>query len=306
MRPRGQRPAPRPEPRVTGPDDDPDFLRDLDRKKRQPPGPRGPHGLRIAPVTPVPTSQFGEQTGVSGRTFLAMSDDPAQPGEGADDLFGRWLAHREKPSEDGEAPRPLRVPAPRALRGRRPVSPSARIRSPRRTCKAPTVDKRDGLGPVMPPSAFGVKRGLPGSAHSGPSGAPRRGPDSEIAELDRPSPLGFEPVILALGPQEERAEGRAGQGQARTAEAPSLPGRRTVRGRRIEPRVADRSRRAGRAAAAPGLPLHARRGNRRRARRRDCARPRASSRAGTQRSRPQSVRRRPSPSRSARSSPTRT
>ena len=37
--PRGRRRAPRPEPRVTGPDDDPDFLGDLDRKKRQPPDP---------------------------------------------------------------------------------------------------------------------------------------------------------------------------------------------------------------------------------------------------------------------------
>jgi hypothetical protein len=35
----GPRAAPRPEPRVQGPDDDPDFLRDLDRKRRQPPDP---------------------------------------------------------------------------------------------------------------------------------------------------------------------------------------------------------------------------------------------------------------------------
>jgi hypothetical protein len=38
-RSRGGRAAPRPRPRVTGPDDDPDFLRDLDRKKRQRPDP---------------------------------------------------------------------------------------------------------------------------------------------------------------------------------------------------------------------------------------------------------------------------
>ena len=38
-RPGVRRPAPRPEPRVMGPDDDPDFLRDLDRKRRQPPDP---------------------------------------------------------------------------------------------------------------------------------------------------------------------------------------------------------------------------------------------------------------------------
>lgn len=28
-----RKPAPRPEPRVTGPDDDPDFLRDLDKRR---------------------------------------------------------------------------------------------------------------------------------------------------------------------------------------------------------------------------------------------------------------------------------
>ena len=39
---RGQRPPHRPPPRPQGPDDDPDFLRDLDRKKRQPPDPEDP------------------------------------------------------------------------------------------------------------------------------------------------------------------------------------------------------------------------------------------------------------------------
>ena len=33
------RPAPRPEPRPMGPDDDEDFLRDLDRKRRHPEDP---------------------------------------------------------------------------------------------------------------------------------------------------------------------------------------------------------------------------------------------------------------------------
>ena len=37
--PRRTRPAPRPEPRPLGPDDDEDFLRDLDRKRRQPEDP---------------------------------------------------------------------------------------------------------------------------------------------------------------------------------------------------------------------------------------------------------------------------
>lgn len=38
-RPGGRRQAPRPRPRPVAPDDDPDFLRDLDRKRRQPPDP---------------------------------------------------------------------------------------------------------------------------------------------------------------------------------------------------------------------------------------------------------------------------
>ena len=40
----GTRPTHRPDPRPFGPDDDPDFLRDLDRKKRQPPDPEAPTG----------------------------------------------------------------------------------------------------------------------------------------------------------------------------------------------------------------------------------------------------------------------
>lgn len=39
----GRAQAPRPRPRrPVAPDDDPDFLRDLDRKKRQPPDPEPP------------------------------------------------------------------------------------------------------------------------------------------------------------------------------------------------------------------------------------------------------------------------
>jgi hypothetical protein len=39
---RGSSPRPRPQSRPVAPDDDPDFLRDLDRKKRQPPDPEAP------------------------------------------------------------------------------------------------------------------------------------------------------------------------------------------------------------------------------------------------------------------------
>ena len=42
VRPKGRGQAPRPRPRPVAPDDDPDFLRDLDRKKRQPPDPEAP------------------------------------------------------------------------------------------------------------------------------------------------------------------------------------------------------------------------------------------------------------------------
>lgn len=44
LRPQRPRSTPRPQPRVMGPDDDPDFLRDLDRKRRQPPDPEDPAG----------------------------------------------------------------------------------------------------------------------------------------------------------------------------------------------------------------------------------------------------------------------
>jgi hypothetical protein len=41
-RPKGRGQPPRPRPRPVAPDDDPDFLRDLDRKKRHPPDPEAP------------------------------------------------------------------------------------------------------------------------------------------------------------------------------------------------------------------------------------------------------------------------
>jgi hypothetical protein len=43
-RPVRRRGEPRPEPRVVAPDDDEDFLRDLDRKRRHPEDPDGPSG----------------------------------------------------------------------------------------------------------------------------------------------------------------------------------------------------------------------------------------------------------------------
>jgi hypothetical protein len=45
--PRGRGPVnrgPRPKPRPLGPDDDPDFLRNLERKRKRPKDPEGPTG----------------------------------------------------------------------------------------------------------------------------------------------------------------------------------------------------------------------------------------------------------------------
>ena len=53
-----------------------------------------------------------------------MSNHPAEPGEGADDLIGRWLAHHVKPSDEGETPPPRRVPS--AARLSEAVSPVVR------------------------------------------------------------------------------------------------------------------------------------------------------------------------------------
>ena len=65
-----------------------------------------------SPLTPRPlwTSRFAEQTGVAAAYFWPMSNDPVEPGVGADDLLGRWLAHHDKPAEEGAAPAPRRVP----------------------------------------------------------------------------------------------------------------------------------------------------------------------------------------------------
>jgi hypothetical protein len=126
-----------------------------------------------------------------------MSNDPVEPGVDADDLIGRWLAHHDNPADEGAAPSARRVPI--AARPSSAAVPRTRLSASAALAElreATTVDLRDGLGPVVAPSTFGARRGQPGSAHSGPTGAPRRGADGDVAELDRPSPLGFEPVLL--------------------------------------------------------------------------------------------------------------
>jgi hypothetical protein len=130
-----------------------------------------------------------------------MSHDPVAPGDGADDLLGRWLAHHDNPA-DGDATnaaRPQRVPLaarPSEAAAQRLTRPSAAAVLAELRAEPP-VDGHDGLGGATPPSAFGVRRGVPGSAPSGPTGAlGRRIATSDVAELDRPSPVGFEPVIL--------------------------------------------------------------------------------------------------------------
>ncbi|WP_372736862.1 hypothetical protein, partial [Nocardioides sp.] len=134
-----------------------------------------------------------------------MSKDPAQPGEGADDLFGRWLAHREKPGTpkspsperaDAAVPSADKAAAPRTGASTTPPLSTPAPPTPQaRATGSSTVDRRDGLGPVVAPSSFGVRRGLPGSAFSGPMGTPAR--NDGVAELDRPSPIGFEPIVIA-------------------------------------------------------------------------------------------------------------
>ena len=127
-----------------------------------------------------------------------MSNDPVEPGVGRR-RPARTLARppRHSPAEEGATPSPRRVPI--AARPSAAAAPRTRLSASAALAElreATTVDLRDGLGPVAPPSTFGARRGQPGSAHSGPTGAPRRGADGDVAELDRPSPVGFEPIIL--------------------------------------------------------------------------------------------------------------
>jgi hypothetical protein len=130
-----------------------------------------------------------------------MSHDPVAPGDGADDLLGRWLAHHDNTvvDDDASAGRPAQVPIrarPSEAAAQRLTRPSAATALAELRAEPP-VDEQRGPGGVTPPSTFGVRRGLPGSADSGPTGAlGRRIATSEVAELDRPSPVGFEPVIL--------------------------------------------------------------------------------------------------------------
>ena len=111
-----------------------------------------------------------------------MSNDPVEPGVDADDLLGRWLAHHDQPGEEGAVSSPRRVPI--AARPSAAAVPRTRLSASAALAElreATTVDLRDGLGPVAPPSTFG---------------ASRRGASGDVAELDRPSTVGFEPVLL--------------------------------------------------------------------------------------------------------------
>src|SRR5688500_17261729 len=114
-----------------------------------------------------------------------MSNDPVQRAVDADDLLGRWFAHHDKAAadDDGTATPPRRVPI-----AARP-SEAAAPRATRPSASAALAELRHAE--EAPPSTSGVRRGLPGSAHSGPTGGARRAPEGEVAELDRPSPVGF-------------------------------------------------------------------------------------------------------------------
>jgi len=112
-----------------------------------------------------------------------MSNDP-EPGAGADDLLGRWFAHhdqsaaekaaqervqaRRAAAEAGHAPRVPLAARPSEAASTRMTRPSASAALAELADEpAAPVERSRG---VTPPSSFGVRRGVPGSAHSGPTG----------------------------------------------------------------------------------------------------------------------------------------
>jgi hypothetical protein len=96
--------------------------------------------------------------------------------EPADDLFGRWLAHRER-SDDAQEPSPAGT-VPAAVPTRASTATAA---PPAPAVAATTFD-------LEPPSTFGAPRRAPVSRGSGG--------EADVPELDRVAPAGFEPVLL--------------------------------------------------------------------------------------------------------------
>ena len=102
------------------------------------------------------------------------SPRPPEPAEQADDLFGRWLAHHEKETEEtGDA---------ESRHGVRRAPPAAK--KARSHAAAAAVRRR---AEVVPPSNFGAPRRPPAAA--------RAHEDDAVNELDRVTPHGFEPVL---------------------------------------------------------------------------------------------------------------
>jgi hypothetical protein len=110
-----------------------------------------------------------------------MAADPQAPDAQSDDLFGRWLAHHEQQSNDGDTSGQDVTdhdPPPRLSRR----MPAAAIASSA-VESDPMIGRR-----LQPPSNFGVR--------STPANAPSRsGSPGELPDIEMPS--GWEPIVMA-------------------------------------------------------------------------------------------------------------
>ncbi len=128
-----------------------------------------------------------------------MAADPQPQDAPSNDLFGRWLAHHEQQATDpsdpgGESEDSLDI-AP------------ARTRLPAAAVASSAVERDPMIGSrIAPPSNFGVRR-TPGGGSTG-----------AMAEPDRSTPTGWEPIVMRSARKKaEEAEAR----HAPKAERPS-------------------------------------------------------------------------------------
>src|SRR4051794_23142082 len=114
------------------------------------------------------------------RTLLCMAADPQPQDAQSNDLFGRWLAHHEQQSTDGDETGSAQGttdhdPPPRASR-----------RMPAAAVASSAVESDPLIGNrLQPPSTFGVRR---------PAANAQTKPGS--SEPDREPPPGWEPIVM--------------------------------------------------------------------------------------------------------------
>jgi hypothetical protein len=148
-----------------------------------------------------------------------MAADSQVPDAQSDDLFGRWLAHHEQQSGDGD-------PSEDEVTDHNPP-PRSTSRLPAAAVASSAVDSDPLIGTrLQPPSNFGARRPSPN--------APGR-----PGELDPEPPAGWEPIVMASARKkaDKHDKGATADPSSSTSTSPEHRGRlRRLKARFVDPK----------------------------------------------------------------------